>query len=89
MNPLARCGHCQHPFEVEAKFTGGLVPCPNCGKVVDVPGLRDPIWLALRIGAVVAAVGVGVLVGSWRGVETGAVVTAGVLFVLWLASRVL
>lgn len=89
MNPLARCGHCQHPFEVEAKFAGGLVPCPNCGKVVDVPGLRDPIWLAMRIGGVVAAIALGVAMARVFGFYFGVAIGLASLVGMWLVSRVL
>lgn len=89
MDTLARCGHCGHSFAVAAKFTGGLVPCANCGKVVEVPGLRDPMWLALRLGMLLIAVAIGVIVGRSAGARVGAMTTAGALFAFWLLSRAL
>lgn len=84
---VARCEHCQRSFEVDDKFTGGLVPCPGCGKVVEAGGLRDPMWLLLRIGAVALAVGVGVLVSLGQPPWFVVTAVAAVLLVLWSLSR--
>ena len=76
MNRLAQCAHCRHEFEVEPRFIGGLVPCPRCAKVVDVPGTRDPLWWLLVGGGAVLVLGASVLVGTLHGTAFGLVAFA-------------
>lgn len=89
MSRLAQCGRCRHAFEVPAAQVGALVPCPACGKVVDVGGLRDPLWLALRVFMLLLAVALGIAVGSWHGPGYGLLTGAAAVFALWLLSRAL
>lgn len=81
------CGHCRSSFEPPPQFTGGLVNCTRCGRAVEVPGLRDPLWFLLRIGAGALVVGVVWLVGERSdpllGIAAGIALLAG----LWLLAR--
>lgn len=82
------CPHCKHSFEPSRDQIGGLVKCPHCQRVVDVPGLNDPLWWLLRVGILIAAIGAGAWFGRvdpWHGVLAGAVVLGGA----WLVSRAL
>ncbi len=86
MHEPANCPHCGDSFEPRKNQVGGLVNCPRCGRVVQVPGLRDPLWLLLRVGVVAAAVAVGWFVGKDQpplGIAAGAAVLGGA----WLLSR--
>lgn len=88
MRDVATCGHCGASFEPAPAEAGALVNCPKCGRVVDVPGLRDPLWAAARLLVLAAAIGAGWLVGGgdpWLG--AGAAVA--VLAAAWLLSRAL
>lgn len=84
-----RCPHCHGAFQPAAELAGGIANCPRCGKAVEVPGLRDPIWRLLQIGALVLVVGLGMLVGEQRGVLLGAATALGTAALLWLLSRCL
>ena len=86
MHDAVTCGACRHAFEPTAEQLGGLVKCPSCGRVVDVPGLHDPLWWLLRLGALLAASTLCVWFGwhdPWRGVVAGALALAS----LWLLGR--
>lgn len=77
------CPHCRTPAEVPARLRGALVNCSKCGRVVDVPGLRDPAWVAVRIG-IAALVAGSIWLGSelhsiWLGFAAGALVA----FLAW------
>lgn len=87
MNRTAECTGCRRLFEVDPKFTGGLVPCPGCGKATEVPGLRDPLWFLVRLGVVLGSAATGVVVAHVHGTELG--IGAGVLALAtaWLVSR--
>jgi len=78
---------CGHRFDAGDELAGGVTNCPQCGRAVEVPGLRDPFWRVLQAaGAVVWAVATAVAAvegGAIAGVVT-AVVVAGLL---WLLSR--
>lgn len=89
MNRSAECGHCRRLFEVDAKFTGGLVPCPGCGKVVEVPGTRDPLWSALKVVGLAAAIAAGAYVWDLQGPAYGIGTSIMVLVGLWASSRCL
>ena len=88
MRDAVTCGGCRHAFEPAPEQLGGLVKCPSCGRVVDVPGLHDPLWWLLRAGAVLVASALCVWFGweePWRGAAAGAIAVAA----LWLLSRAL
>lgn len=89
MTVLANCTHCRHEFEVESRLQGALVPCPRCQKVVDVPGTRDPLWTALRLAVVAAAIVIGWLVGAAHGGTYGVATGVGALALAWLLGRAL
>ena len=84
----ATCG-CGHEFEVADELAGGLANCPRCGKAVEVPGLRDPLWRLLQGGAAIGwAAATAAAYVSWG--VAGAVATAVCLAaLLWLVARVL
>lgn len=86
MKQEVRCA-CGHFFQVEETSAGGYVNCPKCGKAVEVPGLRDPLWRALQVGAVVVWVGAIYLAGAAYGAP--AAILAGLVLggLLWLVSR--
>jgi hypothetical protein len=81
------CPHCRTPAEVPSRLRGALINCRKCGRVVDVPGMRDPLWVLVRIGLValvIASVWLGTELGSlWLGLAAGAVVA----FFAWLACH--
>lgn len=76
MNPNAQCGACRRSFEAPRDRIGGMMPCPGCGKAVEVPGLRDPIYRLAQVGVVLAilavAVGVGLAATPTMGIAVGA-----------------
>lgn len=83
MRDPVTCPHCKHAFEPGTEQLGGLIACPTCGRVVDVPGLHDPLWQLGRIGVVVFAVALGLWFGRhepWH----GAAATGAVLAIAWL-----
>ncbi|MGE3172839.1 MAG: zinc ribbon domain-containing protein [Planctomycetota bacterium] len=84
---LTDCTHCGHSFEADARLRGGLASCPRCGKATAVAGLRDPLWLLLRIGAVVLAALSGWGAAREFGAGFGWLVGAGVLALAWVLSR--
>lgn len=86
---VVQCPHCRAPAEVPAGFRGGLVNCARCGKVVEVGGLRDPLWLLLRVGAVVAVVALAALVGARWSPALGVLVGALAALASWGLSRAL
>jgi hypothetical protein len=86
---IATCPHCRTPAEVPDRFAGGIVNCKKCGRAIEVPGLRDPLWWLLRAGVVVAAIAIGVLIAQRHGPATGALTGIGLLAGSWLVSRVL
>lgn len=88
MQAPVTCGHCGHSFEPTAEQVGGLVTCRTCDKVVEVPGLRDPLWSLTRFAIVLVALLVAIWLGQrdvWLGLGGGALVLAGA----WLISRAL
>lgn len=83
MHAPVTCLHCKHSFEPRTEQLGGLIACPTCGRVVDVPGLHDPLWQLGRIGIVVLAAALGLWFGRhepWH----GAVAAGAVLVTAWL-----
>jgi hypothetical protein len=80
---------CGHEFEVEDDLAGGIANCPRCGKAVEVPGLRDPLWRLLQgVAGVGWAAATAAAYVSWG--LGGAVATAAcVAALLWLVSRAL
>jgi hypothetical protein len=86
---IATCPHCRTPTEVADHFAGGLVNCKKCGRAIEVPGLRDPLWWLLRAGVVVAALVIGGLIAQRHGPATGAITSVGLLAGSWLVSRAL
>jgi hypothetical protein len=80
---------CSGSFEVPDSMAGGLANCPACGKATAVPGLRDPFFRALQVGAVAAAGACGLLVGREAGPVAGASAFFALLAALWLLSRAL
>ena len=89
MTEIATCPHCRTPAEVPDRFAGGIVNCKKCGRALDVPGLRDPLWWLLRAGFVVAAVGAGVFLAQQHGPAAGVITGTGLLAGAWLLSRAL
>jgi hypothetical protein len=86
---VVACPHCRAVLEVAGRMRGALVNCAQCGRVVEVPGLRDPLWLLARIGALAAA---GVAVWAVAEVSTpwlGALAGEALLALAWLVSRAL
>lgn len=49
---------CGRRFECDARLAGGFVNCPSCERAVAVPGLRDPLWRVLQVGAALLLFGV-------------------------------
>lgn len=83
MRDPVTCPHCRHAFEPRADQLGGLIACPTCGRVVDVPGLNDPLWRLLQAGALVVAI----VLGLWFGRDEawhGALAAGLVLAAAWL-----
>ena len=78
---------CGHYFTADAKLAGGFTNCPRCGRAVAVPGLRDPIWRAVQVGAL----GLWVLGVAWAATAWGAgaalLVAIGGALLLWVISR--
>ena len=89
MREPATCSHCGHTFEPPAQLEGGIANCTKCGLAVEVPGLRDPLWYALRVGAFAAAAALAWLVGEASTPWLGAAAGAGLLLGGWLLSRAL
>jgi hypothetical protein len=83
------CVHCGRAFEPPAAARGGLANCPACGKAVDVPGLRDPMWRLLQTGGVLLALLAGWLAAGAFGPAAGVAIGVGALGLLWLSSRAL
>ena len=80
---------CGQLNEVADEFAGGIVNCSGCGRAVAVPGLRDPPWRAMQVGAVVGWAAVTAFVYSTAGASWALVVGVGVALALWLLSRAL
>jgi len=78
---------CGHRFDVADELAGGITNCPQCGRAVAVPGLRDPFWRVLQ-GAAAVLWAVATAVAAVEGGALAAVVTAVVVAgLLWLVSR--
>lgn len=88
MSVAVRC-ECTARFEVADELAGGMTNCPRCGRATAVPGLRDPFWRVLQVGAVVGAAAASVAVGSVAGHLAAALTLIGALTLLWLLSRAL
>ena len=88
MSVSAACA-CGHEFEVKDELAGGIANCPRCGKAVEVPGLRDPLWRLLQAAAAIGwAMATAAAYVSWG--ITAALLTALCLAaLLWLLSRAL
>lgn len=89
MHEPAICEHCGEMFEPDARLAGAIASCPRCGKAVEIPGLRDPLWFLIRGLAVAAAIGIGVVVGMTAGPIVGFGAGAAALMAAWLLSRAL
>lgn len=89
LTQLTDCAHCGHSFEADARLRGGLTACPRCGKATAVAGLRDPLWLLLRVGVVLLAALLGWSVAHELGTGFGVLVGVGALALAWLTSRLL
>ncbi len=83
-----KCG-CLRSFPVKDEFAGGIVNCPHCGKAVEVPGLRDPFWRVLQVGAAILWAVVTAVVFVAFGVVEGLVAAVALATSLWLISRFL
>ncbi len=78
---------CGVSFPVRDELTGGIANCPGCGKAVEVPGLRDPFWRLIQVGAAVLWAGISAAVFVYGGMTAG-VITAVVLGgLIWVISR--
>ncbi len=86
---VVTCPHCRTPMEVAGRMRGAIVNCGRCGRAVDVPGLRDPAWLLLRVLAVAAAGLVAWAVGRATSPWVGAAAGGVLLALAWLVSRAL
>ena len=86
MKREVRCA-CGHFFQVGEAAAGGYVNCPRCEKAVQVPGLRDPLWRLIQVGAAVAWGGATYLAGATWGVQGALLVGLVLALVLWLVSR--
>ncbi len=80
---------CLRSFPVRDEFAGGIVNCPHCGKATQVPGLRDPFWRMLQVGAALLSVGASAVVFIEAGPVVGIVTGVMLAAVLWLISRCL
>jgi uncharacterized paraquat-inducible protein A len=85
----AVCAHCRHAFEPPARLAGGIANCPRCGRAVEVPGLRDPMWRVLQAVVAAAAVAVTLVMAQYTSPAPAVVAGALVLAGAWLLSRVL
>jgi uncharacterized paraquat-inducible protein A len=85
----ASCARCGALFPVATELTGGIANCPQCGRTVEVPGLRDGAWRLLQVAAalvVVVVVVVSYRLGGWQPALLAGALAAGMV---WLLSRAL
>lgn len=80
---------CGQLNEVSEDSAGGIVNCSGCGRAVAVPGLRDPLWRVMQVGAVVGWAAVTAFAYATVGVVGALAVAVGVGLSLWLLSRAL
>ena len=85
MSIEVRCG-CGRSFEVQDSLAGGIANCPGCGRAADVPGLRDPIWKALLVGALIVWAGASALVTVAAGPAAGVIAAIALAILFWLIS---
>ena len=78
---------CGAMFEAPDSLAGGITNCPSCGKAVSVPGLRDPLWRLLQLGAAVAWAGITAVAFLAGGPAAGIVTAVGLALLLWLISK--
>jgi hypothetical protein len=84
---LVTCPNCRASTEVATGFRGGLINCQRCGKVIEVAGLRDPLWWLLRTGATLAIGAATVLAVEHFGIARGMLSGAALATIAWLLSR--
>lgn len=80
---------CGQLDEVADEFAGGIVNCSGCGRAITVPGLRDPMWRALQVGAVIGWAGMTAVTYATAGLVPALAVAVGLALSLWLLSRML
>ncbi|MHC4930997.1 MAG: hypothetical protein ACYTGV_02245 [Planctomycetota bacterium] len=78
---------CGEIFDAPDELKGGITNCPGCEKAVDVPGLSDPMWRLLQVGAALAWAGVTAVVFVQAGLAPAAIVAVVTALALWLLSR--
>jgi hypothetical protein len=86
---IVSCPHCRTQLEVAGRLRGALLNCTKCGRVVEVPGLRDPLWLLLRLAALALGLSLVWLLEPHWGPWGAAAAGAGTVALLWLLSRAL
>jgi hypothetical protein len=74
-------------FSVSPSLAGGVANCPSCGRATAVPGLDDPLWRVLQVGAVLLWIGATSFAWSAAGAVVGLAVGVGLGALLWLLSR--
>jgi hypothetical protein len=83
---LCECGQ---PNEVAPELAGGIVNCSGCGRAVAVPGLRDPFWRVLQVGAAIGWAAATAWTYAAAGLMWAVVVAVVVAASAWLVSRAL
>jgi hypothetical protein len=78
---------CGATFPVRGDQVGGIVNCPSCGKAVEVPGLHDPFWRLVQVGAAILWAGVSAVVFVLAGPIAGLITAVALGGLLWLVSR--
>jgi hypothetical protein len=78
---------CSWSFDASDDLAGGLANCPSCGRAAEVPGLRDPLWRLIQVGAAIVVVGAAAYAWSQAGPAAAFAVAAVLGALLWLLSR--
>jgi hypothetical protein len=68
---------------------GGIANCPDCGRITQVGGLRDPLWRGWQLLSLGVIVGLAVVAHFAAGPLAAAVAIAVGGVVAWLVSRAL
>jgi len=83
------CDHCGADCRAPAAATGGIVNCPTCGRATEVPGLRDPFWRLLKLGAILLIAGATTAVYLRLGLLPAVLVAVGLMLFFRLLSLAL
>ncbi len=75
------CEHCDSLCRAAKSMVGGIINCKECGQATEVPGMNDPAWRMLNMGAVIFVAGITTLIYMRAG-PTPALIVGVVLFAL-------